>query len=51
MIDLHKKIFADNAKQKLRFVIVVKVKRDAQWRRLILSRLKTSISNKDRKKI
>ena len=40
MIDLHKKISADNAKQKLRLVIVVKMKRDVQWRRLILSRLK-----------
>ena len=46
MIDLHKKISADNAKQKLRLVIVVKVRRDVQWRRLILSRLKTIISNK-----
>ena len=51
MIDLHKKISANNAKQKLRFIIVIKVKRDVQWRRLILSHLKTIISNKRRRKI
>ena len=51
MINLHKKISADNAKQKLRLVIVVKVRRDVQWRRLILSRLKIIKSNRRRKEI